>query len=103
MLSSWGYLTELYASAEEFLSAAATSEAACVVIDINLGDISGVDLAIRLAAMGFKVPVIIITESQDEHHRQRAMDFGSSAFLLKPFPADLLSEAIRKAIGLKLN
>jgi FixJ family two-component response regulator len=103
MLSSWGYLTELYASAEEFLSAAATSEAACVVIDINLGDISGVDLAIRLAAMGFKVPVIIITESQDEQHRQRAMDFGSSAFLLKPFPADRLSEAIRKAIGLKLN
>ena len=103
MLSSLGYLTELYASAEEFLSAAATSEAACVVIDIDLGDISGVDLAIRLAAMGFKVPVIIITESQDEQHRQRAMDFGCTAFLLKPFPADRLSEAIRKAIGLKLH
>jgi FixJ family two-component response regulator len=103
MLSSWGYLTELYGSAEEFLIAAATSEAACVVIDIDLGDISGVDLAIRLAAMGFKVPVIIITESQDERDRQRAMDFGSAAFLLKPFPADRLSEAIRKAIGLKLN
>ena len=103
MLLSWGYLTELYASAEEFLSAAATSEAACIVIDIHLGDISGVDLAIRLAAMGFKVPVIIITESQDEQHRQGAMDFGSTAFLLKPFPADRLSEAIRKAIGLKLH
>ena len=103
MLSSWGYLTELYASAEEFLSAAATSEAACVVIDMHLGDISGVDLAIRLAAMGFKVPIIIITESQDEQHRQRAMDFGCAAFLLKPFPADQLSEAIRKVIGLKLH
>src|SRR5215510_8021526 len=88
MLSSLGYLTELYASAEEFLSAAATSEAECIVIDIHLGEISGVDLAIRLAAMGFKVPVIIITASQDEHHRQRAMDFGCAAFLLKPFPAD---------------
>ena len=103
MLSSWGYLTELYTSAEEFLSAATTSEAACIVIDIHLGDISGVDLAIRLAAMGFKVPVIIITESRDEQHRQRAMDFGCTAFLLKPFPADRLSEAIRKAIGLKLH
>jgi FixJ family two-component response regulator len=103
MLSSWGYLTELYASAEEFLSAAATSEAACIIIDIHLGDISGVDLAIRLAAMGFKVPVIFITESQDEQHRQWAMDFGCTAYLLKPFPADQLSEAIRKAIGLKLH
>jgi len=103
MLSSLGYLTELYASAEEFLSAAATSEAACIVIDIDLGDISGVDLAIRLAAMGFKVPVIIITESQDEQHRQQAMDFGCTAFLLRPFPADRLSEAIRNAIGLKLH
>ena len=44
MLSSWGYLTELYASAEEFLSAATTSEAVCIVIDMNLGDVSGVDL-----------------------------------------------------------
>jgi len=103
MLSSWGYLTELYASAEEFLSGAATSEAACVVIDMHLGDISGVDLAIRLAAMGFKLPIIFITESQDEQHRQRAMDFGCSAFLLKPFPADRLSEAIRKVLGLKLH
>jgi len=103
MLSSWGYLTELYASAEEFLSAATTSEAACIVIDMHLGDISGVDLATRLAAMGFKVPIIIITESQDEQHRQRAMDFGCTAFLLKPFPADRLSEAIRTALGLKLH
>ena len=103
MLSSWGYLTELYTSAEEFLSAAATSEAACVVIDIHLGDISGMDLAIRLAAMGFKLPIIFITESQDEQHRQRAMDFGCTAFLLKPFPADRLSEAIRIALGLKLH
>jgi len=103
MLSSWGYLTELYVSAEEFLIAAATCEAACVVIDIHLGDTSGVDLAIRLAAMGFKLPVIFITESQDELHRQRAMDFGCAAYLLKPFPADRLSEAIRKALGLKLH
>ena len=103
MLSSWGYLTELYASAEEFLSAATISEAACVVIDTHLGDISGMDLAIRLAAMGFKLPIIFITESQDEQHRQRAMDFGCTAFLIKPFPADRLSEAIRIALGLKLH
>src|SRR5262245_65828866 len=103
MLSSWGYLTELYASAEEFLIAAATSEAACVVIDIDLGDISGVDLAIRLSVMGFKLPIIFITESQDEQHRQRAMDFGCTAFLIKPFPEDRFSEAIRIALALTMH
>jgi len=53
--------------------------------------------------MGFKLPIIFITESQDELHRQRAMDFGCTAFLLKPFSADRLSEAIRTALGLKLH
>jgi DNA-binding NarL/FixJ family response regulator len=44
-----------------------------------------------------------MTESSDEQHRQQAMDIGCAAFLLKPFPADRLSEAIRRALGLKLH
>jgi FixJ family two-component response regulator len=103
MLSSCGYRTALFTTAEEFLSAAATSEAACVVIDIQLGNSSGVELARRLSAMGFKFPIIFMTESPDEKHRQQAMDIGCAAFLLKPFPADRLSEAIRRALGLKLH
>jgi len=103
ILSSYGYHTELFASAEEFLSAAATSQAACLVVDIQLGDISGVEMVRRLSATGFTFPIIFITGSQDELHRRQAMDVGCVAFLLKPFPADGLIEAIRRAISLKLD
>jgi len=103
MLSSHEYHTELFASAEEFLSAAATSQAACLVVDIQLGDISGVEMVRRLSATGFTFPIIFITGSQDELHRRQAMDVGCVAFLLKPFPADSLIEAIRRAISLKLD
>jgi FixJ family two-component response regulator len=102
-LKSHGYLTELFASAEELLSAAATLQAACLVIDIQLGDDSGVELVRRLAARGFALPVIFITGSRDKVHRRQAMELGCVAFLLKPFSADRLIEAIMRAIGSKLH
>ena len=99
MLSSCGYRPELFASAEEFLNVAATSNAACVVVDIQLGGISGVELGRQLSAKGFTFPIIFITGSRDELHRQQAIDLGCVAFLLKPFPSDRLIEAITSAIG----
>jgi len=97
-LSSCGYRPALFASAEEFLGAAATSQAACLVVDIQLGGISGVELGRKLSANGFTFPIIFMTGSRDEQHRRQAMDFGCVAFLLKPFPADRLIEAITSAI-----
>jgi len=99
MLSSCGYRPELFASAEEFLNVAATSGAACLVVDIQLGDISGVELGRQLLAKGFTFPIIFITGSRDELHRRQAIDLGCVAFLLKPFPSDRLIEAITSAIG----
>jgi FixJ family two-component response regulator len=103
VLSSYGYHTELFASAEEFLSAAPTLEAACLVVNIQLGDISGVELVRTLCVEGFTLPVIFITGSRDELHQRQAMELGCAAFLLKPFPAEQLIEAVAKAIGSKLN
>jgi FixJ family two-component response regulator len=93
----------LFASAEEFLGAAATSEAACLVVDIQLGGISGVELGRQLSASGFTFPIIFMTGSRDELHRRQAMELGCAAFLLKPFSADRLIEAVAKAIGSKRN
>jgi FixJ family two-component response regulator len=56
-----------------------------------------------LCAQGFALPVIFITGSHDELHRRQAMELGCAAFLLKPFSAERLIEAVRKAIGSKLN
>lgn len=101
MLSSRGYRPALFASAEEFLGAAATSEAACLVVDIQLGGISGVELGRQLSASGFTFPIIFMTGSREELHRRQAMDVGCVAFLLKPFPEDRLIESITSAIDAK--
>jgi FixJ family two-component response regulator len=103
MLSLCGYHTKLFASAEEFLSAAATLEAACLVVDVQLGDISGIELVRHLYAQGCALPVIFITGSRDELHQRQAIELGCAAFLLKPFSAERLIETVRKAIGSKLN
>jgi FixJ family two-component response regulator len=103
MLSLCGYDTKLFASAEEFLGAAPTLEASCLIVDIQLGEISGLELVRALYAQGCELPVIFITGSRDELHRRQAMELGCAAFLLKPFSAERLIETVRKAIGSKLN
>jgi FixJ family two-component response regulator len=65
LLSAHGYSTETFDSAEAFLEAAATSEVTCVLVDIHLGDISGVELARELAASGFKYPIIFMSGAAD--------------------------------------
>ena len=103
LLSSYGYRTLVFASAKEFLSAAATAEPACLVLDIQLGDSSGIELGRRLSAMGCTLPIIFITGSQDKRLRRQAMALGCVAFLLKPLSADRLIEAITRAVGSKLH
>jgi FixJ family two-component response regulator len=99
LLGAFDYRTELYGSAEEFVRSATITEAACLLIDIQLGDISGVELARQLSATGFDFPIIFMTGSREEAHRRQAMDFGCVEYLNKPFPADQLIRAITKAIG----
>jgi FixJ family two-component response regulator len=97
LLSACGYGTETFDSAEAFLNAAATSKASCLVTDIQLGDISGVELAHQLAADGYKYPIIFMTAFDDELIRSKAAAAGAVAFLSKPFPANSLIEAVAKA------
>jgi FixJ family two-component response regulator len=97
LLSAFGYRAELFASAEEFLATAKTIKARCLVIDIQLGGMSGVEMARELTASGFKFPVIFMTGSQSDTFRQQAIDVGCVAYLHKPFPAVRLIEAIKAA------
>ena len=99
LLAALGYRTELYTSAEEFVHAAITTEASCLLVDIQLGDVSGIELGRQLSATGFDFPIIFMTASQEESHRRQAMDFGCVEYLNKPFHADQLDMAITKAIG----
>jgi FixJ family two-component response regulator len=100
LLSAFGYGIETFGSGEEFLNAAATSAAICLVVDIKLGNISGLDLVRQLAAADFNLPVIFMTGCADETIRSQAMQLGCCvAYLKKPFPGNLLIEAIIRAAG----
>ena len=99
LLWAFGYRTESYTSAEEFISATAVTKASCLLVDMQLGETSGLELCRHLSATGFTFPIIFITGLRDETLRKQAMNFGCVAYLLKPFSADRLTEAITKAIG----
>jgi FixJ family two-component response regulator len=103
MLLSCGYHAEMFVSADDFLNAAPTLQAQCLIVDLQLGDVSGMELVRALCAQGFTLPVIFITGSHDELQRRRAMKLGCAAFLLKPFSEERLIEAVAKAIGSKPN
>ena len=102
LLSVFGYRVEPFASAEEFLSAAPTSKATCLVVDFNLSDVSGLEMARQLSKAGLDFPIIFVTGSADDTVRMQCMEFGCVAFLHKPFPVDRLTDAITNAIGLSL-
>jgi len=98
LLAGLGYRTEEYGSAEEFIGAAALSEASCLLVDIQLGDISGVELGCHLSATGFTFPIIFMTGSRDETYRRQAFDLGCVAYLEKPFSVKQLTDAITMAL-----
>jgi FixJ family two-component response regulator len=79
------------------LECESVQKATCLLLDIHLGGISGIELQRRLAASGSKWPVIFMTASDDEVTRNEAMDAGCIAYLRKPFAQDVLLNAISKA------
>lgn len=85
------------------MNASASLEATCLIIDINLGGGSGLDLARRLAELGLPAPIIFMTGGQDDTIRAQCLDFGCVAFLLKPFTEGRLVEAIAEATRQSLN
>jgi FixJ family two-component response regulator len=101
LLSVFGYRVELFTSAEEFLAAAPLSKAICLLLDIKLGAMSGLDLARKLSDDGFNVPIVFMTGSAKNVVRLQCLDFGCVAFLEKPIPEERLMDALAKATGMK--
>jgi FixJ family two-component response regulator len=99
LVSAYGYSAETFDSAESFLTCASTCRAICLVVDIQLGDISGVELAHQLAADGFKFPIIFMTGHSDPVIERQAIAACGIAFLCKPFEATTLIDAVKKAAG----
>jgi FixJ family two-component response regulator len=94
LLLAHGYRVEKFTSAESFLGDVARCEAKCLLVDIHLGGMSGIDLKRRLASSGSDTPVIFMTAIDNEATRQEAFNAGCVAYLRKPFLAKLLIDAI---------
>jgi FixJ family two-component response regulator len=99
LLRARGYQVEVSPSAEVFLASPASREADCLVLDIQLEAMSGLELRREITKSGRTVPVIFITAFDDERTRQEALKAGCVDFLRKPFFARLLFAAVEKAIG----
>jgi FixJ family two-component response regulator len=97
VLGASGFTTEAYASAEAFLDGGRRAD--CLVLDIHLDGISGLELARRLAASGSTLPVIFITGIEEEGLEQEARESGCVAYLRKPVPVEMLRGAINTALA----
>jgi FixJ family two-component response regulator len=85
LVRSLGFETRTFASAESFLRSSSPQETRCLILDVQMPNMSGIELQGRLSELGFEIPIIFITAYPDEAVRQRAMEAGAAAFLLKPF------------------
>jgi FixJ family two-component response regulator len=99
LLARHGIDSRAFASAEALLESDSVQTATCLLLDIHLGGISGLELWRRLAASGSKCPVIFMTGTDDETTRSEAMDAGCIAYLRKPFARHVLLDAIGKAVA----
>lgn len=99
LLKSAGLSVRLFSSAEEFLNSGGQEETGCLIADIRMPGMSGLDLQAKLNADHCPIPIIFITAHGDEQMRLQAMRGGAVKFLAKPFDAAILLEGVRAALG----
>ena len=99
LVESAGYAPLVFSSAEEFLQSGTLLGARCLITDVRMPGINGIELQRRIRTERPELPVIFISAHNDDETRQRAFDEGAANFLYKPFDAVELLEAIRVALA----
>ncbi len=98
LLRSHGYTVHTFASAEEFLQSAHLNDTSCVIADVQMPVMSGVELLTTMRAQGYRVPFIFITAFPDDSIRDRALKAGAICFLAKPFAAPTFIKCLGTAL-----
>ena len=98
LMRSLGYPVEAFPSAADFLAFRRLDETACLIADIQMPGMTGVELYARLIEAGHKIPTILVTAYPDEARRARALKGGIAGYLLKPFDDNDLVDCVRKAV-----
>ena len=99
LVSSLGYLSVKFASAEEFLNSDRLNDTTCLITDVRMPGLSGIELQCRLIDQGRTMPVIFITALIDERTRARALSAGAIGFLSKPFHEASLIKCLDTALS----
>jgi FixJ family two-component response regulator len=103
LLRSMGFAAHAFASAQEFLSSPQLKETSCVIADVEMPGMNGVELQDYLVANGHPTPIIFITAFPHERVRERAMKAGAVDFLSKPFDEARLLECVEEALAKRRN
>src|ERR1700747_579951 len=98
MLKSVGLSSQAFASAEEFLASGQQHQTGCLIADIRMPGMSGLELQAKLNAEHCRIPTIFITAHGDEKMRMQAIRAGAVEFLAKPFDDEALLESVRAAL-----
>jgi len=99
MLKSVGLPSRVFASAEEFLNSGQHQQTACLIADIRMPGMSGLELQAKLNAEHCRIPTIFITAHGDTKMRMQALRAGAVEFLAKPFDDEVLLESVRAALA----
>jgi FixJ family two-component response regulator len=99
LLRACGFAAETFASAETFLNSERLRETRCLIVDVQMPKMDGFKLHRRLAALGWRIPVIFVTAFPDDAARARAAEAGAVCFLGKPFVDEDLLRCVRLALN----
>ena len=94
LLGRHGIECRTYSSARDFLEALPSGPPHCLIVDVNMPDMTGLELQRELSNAGFRIPAIVITANADQRMARAAASLGAVAFLPKPVPADKLMAAV---------
>ena len=99
LIESFGLRARAFESAESFLKSGQHHNISCLILDVQMPNMNGLQLQSELAVAGCGIPIIFITAHDDKESRGRAMQAGAVAFLGKPFSGEQLLQTVRSAIG----
>jgi FixJ family two-component response regulator len=98
LLSSLGHEALIFGSGEQFLASGRLKDTACIITDLHMPGLNGLDLQSRLLAEGHRTPIIFITAYPKDVARSRALNGGAVAFLTKPFKESVLISSLETAL-----
>ncbi len=98
LLNEFGYTVRAFASALEFLASDALEQTKCLILDVAMPGMNGIELQAELKRHDKRIPIVFITAMRDEAVRARVMDLGATACLTKPFSDTALLEALRSVM-----